>query len=63
MKSHLTLSPSLMYTLNICFKLFMLNTFRMSLEGEWVPSNNGDVFLKGVMSMDIAFVVVDLIPR
>lgn len=32
----------------------------MSLEGEWVLSND-NVFLKGVMSLDIAFVIVDLI--
>lgn len=40
----------------------MLSTFRMSLEGEWMPSNDADVFLKEVMSVDVAFVIVDLIP-
>lgn len=55
------MSHSMMYTLNICFKLFMLSTFRITLEGGWVPSIDGDVFLKGVMSMDISFVVVDLV--
>lgn len=33
----------------------------MNLEGGWVPSNDGDVFLKGVMSMHVSFVLVDLI--
>lgn len=35
----------------------------MSLEGGWMLSNYGDVFLKGVLSMDVAFVVVDLISQ
>lgn len=35
----------------------------MSLEGGCMLSNDGRVFLKGVLSMDVAFVVVDLISQ
>lgn len=58
----MTLSCCLTSALHACFKLFMLNTFRMSLEGGWTPSAKVcDVFVTGVVNMAIGFVVVDLI--
>jgi len=40
----------------------MPDTFRMSLEGGWVPSANiCDVLIKGVINTAAGFVVVELI--
>lgn len=58
----MTLYCCLTCTLHTCFKLFMLNTFGMSLGSGWTPSAKVcDVFITGVVNMAIGFVVVDLI--